>query len=44
MWAYGDALSLVPHPDYVILCDEISEYHHKIQVPQNSKQANSFDI
>ncbi len=35
MWSYADALTLVPHPDYLILADEIQEYNHELQIPTN---------
>ena len=33
MWAYAmDTLALVPHPDYLILADECSDYHYNFDL------------
>ena len=33
MWAYAmDTLSLTPHPDFLILADECSDYHYSFDL------------
>lgn len=33
MWAYAmDTLSLLPQPDFLILADECSDYHHSFDL------------
>jgi len=33
MWSFAkDCLNLVPHPDYLILADDCTDYYHKIPV------------
>jgi len=33
MWAYAmDTLALVPHPDFLVLADECSDYHHSFDL------------
>ena len=33
MWAFAmDTLALVPHPDYLILADECSDYHYNFDL------------
>eukprot|EP00347_Sterkiella_histriomuscorum_P020272 403338437 len=44
MWSFSDALQLVPHPDFLILCDEITDYHHQIEVPKSSKTSQGYEI
>ena len=42
MWAYGDALHLYPHPDFLVLADECEDYHYHI--PVNGHKTSYHDV
>ena len=44
MWSFADALSLVPHPDYLVVADDINDYHHQIPVPKNMQKGEIAEM
>ena len=41
LWSYGDALHLHPHPDFLILADECSEYNYEVPINDNQSLQDS---
>lgn len=41
LWSYGDAMHLHPHPDYLILADECSEYNYEVPVNDHDSLPDS---
>lgn len=45
MWAYAmDTLSLTPQPDFLILADECSDYHHSFNLADEFSSAGKGDV